>query len=342
MTEPDIVDRSLFARLAALPGLAGVQTTGQRPLLWMTLKFAVTGTLLALVLQRVNLAAVLAHVRSASPAMLAAATGLFLLSPLLGGLRWWLVIGAMGSRVRVVPVTISYWSGVIFAQVLPAIASDGVRIWMLTRQHAPLRTVVHSVIVERAFMLGVLLCAVVATQPLLLHRVGPVVPPWLGPVLLAAGIAGGLAVMAMGRIAEWAQGFRLLKPLVRLAADIRQVVLSARIVPVLLLSLAANFNFVLAAQAVGASLGLSLSLMDYLAFMPCVVVATILPISVNGWGVREGILVAFLATVGVPAQTALAFSLLYGACSIFSTLLGLPLWWFSIAPLVRGTSALAE
>jgi uncharacterized membrane protein YbhN (UPF0104 family) len=342
MTEPGPGRWPLIARMAALPARAGVTASGRRPILWMMLKFAVTATILALILQRVNLSAVFVNLRSASPGMLAVATGLFLLSPLLGGLRWWLIVGAMGSRVRLVPVTISYWSGVIFAQILPAIASDGIRIWMLTRQHAPLRTVVHSVIVERAFMLGILLLAVLCTQPLLLQRVGPVVPLWLGPFLLVVGIAGGCCVLAMDRIAALMGAPAILTPLVRLSADIRQVVFSPRIFPVLLLSVAANFNFILAAQAVGSSLGLPLSLTDYLAFMPCVVVATILPISINGWGVREGLLVAFLATVGVPAQIALAFSLLYGACSILSTLLGLPLWWFSIAPLVRGTSALAD
>ena len=55
----------------------------------------------------------------------------------------------------------------------------------------------------------------------------------------------------------------------------------------------------------------------------------IVPISFSGWGVREGVLVALLGTVSIPAQSALAFSLLFGACIAVSSPPGFAVWWFN-------------
>jgi uncharacterized membrane protein YbhN (UPF0104 family) len=49
-----------------------------------------------------------------------------------------------------------------------------------------------------------------------------------------------------------------------------------------------------------------------------VVVLTLLPISIGGVGVREGVLVVTLATFGVPAHEALAFSILVFATTILA------------------------
>jgi hypothetical protein len=54
--------------------------------------------------------------------------------------------------------------------------------------------------------------------------------------------------------------------------------------------------------------------------------ATTLPISFGGWGVREGVLVLLLGRLGVPAAQALSVSLLFGVFGIVSLLPGLLIW----------------
>jgi hypothetical protein len=43
--------------------------------------------------------------------------------------------------------------------------------------------------------------------------------------------------------------------------------------------------------------------------------------------VREGLLVALLAKLGISHEAALAFSVMFGAFSAFCSLPGLALWW---------------
>src|SRR5262249_31656854 len=49
----------------------------------------------------------------------------------------------------------------------------------------------------------------------------------------------------------------------------------------------------------------------YWIVVPLVTLATMLPITFNGMGVREGAMVVFLAPLGVPAGTAVSLSFLW-------------------------------
>ncbi len=60
--------------------------------------------------------------------------------------------------------------------------------------------------------------------------------------------------------------------------------------------------------------------------IPLVMVASAIPISVAGWGVREGAMVAALGLVGVGEAQAFAISLLLGLMLIVAGLPGGLLW----------------
>jgi hypothetical protein len=56
--------------------------------------------------------------------------------------------------------------------------------------------------------------------------------------------------------------------------------------------------------------------------VPMVSLLTLLPISLNGWGVREWGMLVFLAPLGVDEATALTLSVLWTAVNIAVSLLG--------------------
>ena len=60
--------------------------------------------------------------------------------------------------------------------------------------------------------------------------------------------------------------------------------------------------------------------------VPPVSLIQLLPISLAGWGVREVVLVIALASFGVPAEAALATSVLLGLCLIIIGVPGGLLW----------------
>ena len=99
---------------------------------------------------------------------------------------------------------------------------------------------------------------------------------------------------------------------------------------VLAAALAYQLLIVLAAWAAGHALGLNMGWSAAMAFVPIVAIAQVLPLSVNGLGLREGALVLLLAPLGVPAGQAVALGLLLYGMNLVVSLLGAPA--FAVGP----------
>ena len=61
-----------------------------------------------------------------------------------------------------------------------------------------------------------------------------------------------------------------------------------------------------------------------LAFVPAVAMAQVLPVSLGGLGIREGLLVLLLNPLGVPAGKAIGVGLLWYGMTLLVSLLGAP------------------
>ena len=75
--------------------------------------------------------------------------------------------------------------------------------------------------------------------------------------------------------------------------------------------------------ATGWALGLRYDLMIYFAIVPPALVLTVIPVSIAGWGVREGALIGLFSLIGANKTTVLMMSLLYGLTLIVVSLPGL-------------------
>jgi hypothetical protein len=51
-----------------------------------------------------------------------------------------------------------------------------------------------------------------------------------------------------------------------------------------------------------------------------------IPVSFNGWGLREGLYVVYFRQVGLPRESALAFSIVASALVVLLSLSGLFVW----------------
>ena len=83
---------------------------------------------------------------------------------------------------------------------------------------------------------------------------------------------------------------------------------------------------IVAFMLVAGSLGVDLSFGSWVVIAPPVILIQLVPVSLAGWGVRELGFVVVLAGFGVPAEAALAASLLFGLCMIVVGLPGGLLW----------------
>lgn len=168
------------------------------------------------------------------------------------------------------------------------------------------------VVIEKLYGLISLALLTFALLPLGLHRFFGAAGLWTAAALGAVSI-GVLAWMErrVGRAPSqefsglWGQVLRKLSGLTtarRLGAAER-----ARLVALGVLGHGAT---ALVFAATGTALGVDASLAELAIVGNAIVLATLLPISVGGFGVREGTAVALLAVVGVPAGEAVFVALL--------------------------------
>ncbi len=296
-------------------------------LLGIVLKVGVAGGLLVYVFSRVDFRAVSRVISTVNPLMLALALALACLSFPLGGVRWWCIVRALGDTASPRLLTGLFWLAGLVAQVVPNPMGDAVRISVAARMGLGLGTAFRSAFLERVVMLAGLVILMAATQPILRARLGVSDLAWLA-IAFGAGALGGLVLLATADLLLWRfRRLRFVDALVSLSAGFRRLIASHWLAPVLSTVFISHLNTILVAIVLGAALDLPLSASDYLAAIPVAILAVVLPVSIGGWGMREGVMLALLGAMGVPAPMALAFSLMLGLIGMVAALPGLVMLW---------------
>ena len=245
--------------------------------------------------------------------------------------RWQRVLAVFDASTRLPHLVSHYLAGQFVGNFLPStIGGDVLRVSRLTNSSTvPGSSVFASVVIERLtgwIVLPLLTLAGLVLSPSLLRlgmasRLALAIS--IGTLVLLAAIvyAAGSRRMA-GRFAAnegWTRfigavhlGIDSLRHRPQAAAGIVAVATIYQLSPILVAWFATR------------ALGLDLPMVALLAFTPVVAIAQVLPLSLNGLGLREGALVLFLGPLGVSAGQAVAVGLIIYAATLAVSLLGAP------------------
>jgi uncharacterized membrane protein YbhN (UPF0104 family) len=220
---------------------------------------------------------------------------------------------------------ISVW----FNQVLPS-GGDGVRIWLLRRHGAQWSQAVKSVLADRFTALLGLVVLMLAGLPILSSRIGDPSAVLVFGGLTAAGALGTVALLTLDRWPARIVTVRPIASFIRFGTFIKFLLLQFRQREILFGSaIAIHLLTTAACYVLAAGLQANLSALDAFILIPPVILLSALPISIGGWGVREGAMVATLALVGIPADKALAVSVLLGLAGVILGVAGAAIWLIS-------------
>jgi uncharacterized membrane protein YbhN (UPF0104 family) len=304
-------------------------STWVRHVVSIGLRVAISGGLLWLVTHRLSAADVGERLARADLYYLGLAVIVLTALTAFAALRWRLVCESAQCPIG----RLEAWRISMIAnsldQLLFTLSGDTFRIWWLSRSGPSITHAFCGTLLDRVVGVVALTLLISAALPflLVLDNIGNLI---LAPALAAlAGFCGLLLLLAFRSLPLPA--FPLKGSLDLLSLIARRLVRDpARGLPALGLAIVVHLGAVLAMAAIGAGIGAEISLGWYLVVTPTVMMLTMLPISVGGWGVREGAMVVGLGLAGLPAIDALLVSVLFGVCSTLVALAGAILWLFGL------------
>lgn len=311
------------------PHLSAIVKTMKRRL-GLALKFAITTFLIVFLLNAVGLEDVIARLKTVSYPLVLLSLLIAAFQFLISTVRWRVVLQALDTSLGFSKAFQIVCIGVFFNQVLPgSVGGDAVRVYKSVKAGLPLGTSINGVVLDRlATVLGLVLLSAFCL-PFLLDRMDNPLPTWLLPLVIVACMAGTALLMMLDRLPMTLRRWRLVRALGHIALHTRLVFLHPVFATqVLLLAVLGHINISMVAWVLGLSMGLGdqLSLLECLALIPVVLLITTLPISIAGWGVREGAMVGILGSIGIASDSALMLSILFGVTTVAISLPGGLVW----------------
>ena len=309
-------------------------TSLTRRLVVTGLKLTVSGALLALLLSRVDVARLWANARQASPSWILIAVALYSLTVVVSVWRWSRLLDAQDVPVSFAALFGSFSVALYFNNFLPSnIGGDVIRI-SDTAKPARSKTLAATVVLaDRTMgMMGLILVAALGLSsvnaaagraPL------PVWPSWLWAAFLSGVLAGGLMLWSPDAVGlalrpltafhpEWVGG-RIGSITITLQRFRRHI---DAVLQCFAGAIIVQLTTVAFGWAVAHALGIPISAFDLAVVIPLAGVVQMIPISVNGFGVREAMYSLYFRRIGLPIESAILLSLTSTALVMVYSLTG--------------------
>lgn len=304
----------------------------KRRTLLFTIKAFVSACLIIWIMSRADLSKVFASLSSADPKFVLAACGLQFLGGLITATRWRGLLRAQAVRL---PLPLLYKSCLVanfVRQFLPStIGGDAVRVYDSWKGGATKAVAVTALTYDRLTgLLTLVLMAVVALSfegPL--TRRHPALHRWMAVGLVA------LLAATMVAVTPWPNPTTIARRIFAvLPAAIRPVVekiLDTAMVyrgqfrtlgRALALSVLMQVNVVTFYFLIALALGFGIPYHGFYAIVPIAIFVMLLPVAVNGIGIREGVFVLLLGAYGIDNAQAIAFAWLEYGVFLFCGLAG--------------------
>ena len=298
-------------------------------------KIAVSIGLLAYLFSTTDLEALNRRVRGGDTVLLVGAVAIYTLILVVSTWRWRLLLSAQGFHAPMRRLSATYLVATFFNNFLPSnIGGDVIRVRDSSQLTGSTTTSLAVVAIDRMLGLGALYAlaagAFLIGGPALRGLAGAlpalvvlgVVFAVLAYVFFRPGVARRLvALLGLSHVGWAHRRFEIVQAAVHVYRQQMAAVWGAFAASVLLQALVVWYYY-----AVARSLRIALPLTACFLIVPlCSLVQTV-PVSFNGWGLRESVFILYFGQLGLPRETALAFSLVGAGLIVLLSLSGAVVW----------------
>lgn len=305
-------------------------------------KVVLTLGLFALALRSIDTGDVWHHIKSLPALTLLMVIVLFICQMVIAGVRLSAITGIVASAVALAQTARINWIGAFFSQALVTFVSgDVVRAMMLSRScEITMRDSIATVTLDRVIGLLSSLVIVSVTAPWAIRLTGDETMRRSIEMLAAMGVLLVVCFAMVGYLARHPglvqivrakiKGSRIAYVLLDVMSVARHLFEARRQIPKILVTsfLVQIINVTVIFFLIN-GMGAQVSLWQCLLIVPTVMLISLLPFSVAGWGLRESAMATGFSLVHCPPAAALAASVIFGILTLLLALPGGLLWWSS-------------
>lgn len=294
----------------------------------LALKAAVTIGLLWLIASKTDFSDAGNRLSSADAGFVGAALALIGLQVAINVLRWRLIMSLGTATLDLRKTAWVYMESMFFNQALPSVVGgDALRIYRAGRLGLGIRQATNGVLLDRLIgLIGLLLIALFCF-PLFLDRVDDGPAELAVGALLTAGVGGVLLILLVAALPDGIARIRVADEIRAFCRHARRGFGTPRIsLSTLVLSGTGHLLAITAAFMLAKSVGYDASFVECLIVVPVALLISMAPISIAGWGLREGAMTAGFALIGLGTEGAFAVSILIGLILLVVGLFGGVLW----------------
>jgi uncharacterized membrane protein YbhN (UPF0104 family) len=295
------------------------------PVLFVLAKAAITATLIAIIVAKIDFSVLARHLAGAGTAYLVLGTLLLVANVPLVALRWWLLLRRLG--VATIPLGYAFaatFASVFVSQATPGpVGADALRGWLCYRRGAPLRLTLTSLVADRLLALLALIVVAGAAwgwqSSAVDQNFGRQVAI-LGAIVVAGTLVALWLLPALtGLLARRWPRWRVVQ---ELPAIFRFTALSGAGAAGLALSAIVMVLTINAVILFARGFGVTLAPLAAYLVVPAATLSSALPISIGGWGVREASLSYGLVLFGMAPEDAALVALALGVGLLVASLPG--------------------
>ena len=297
----------------------------------LTTKIALSLGLVWYAFSKVDVGGAMELLRNISAYAIVVVLVLMFVQMLIAALRLRELLTMLGARCDMIDAVDVVMIGAFFSQTMISfIGGDAMRIWRIVRSSTSVGVATRSILFDRtAGFVGLIILALLGL-PFLLQMIKQPELRISLLIVMAGFVAGFLFFLSLRHMPAVFKRWQVFN----LVADFAEeaVALSRNkkgLIALLGLSLSIHIMNVVILYVIALFLSIEITFLNALILLPPVLFMSMLPISVAGWGIREGAMVVALNMVNVPAHQSLALSICFGLCALAISLPGGALWFYT-------------
>jgi len=253
--------------------------------------------------------------------------GVMVLQAIVAVFRWYRIMISKGVHISVRRSARYFWLGLFFNQLLPSsIGGDAIRGYCLVRDGQSVGRATLSVLLDRILGMAGLVVLIALAIPYAMNLINNPEMQWGMMSALLVVIAGFIAILFIDIFTRRFSSWRVMKGLTTLASDARQLLGSRQGLGLVLFSVLIHILSIVVVGMLSSALSIKVDWIALTIIVPITTLLITIPLSIAGWGVREGVMVVGLGYVGIAPEEALALSILYGLLTLVVALPGMLAW----------------